>query len=173
MRPLMRRIALAASLAAAVPAGLGAQVSVKAADLVGTWQTMTAKNLKTGKVDSLAKHRVQWIVFTPTHRLMISSENGRKILKPSELASMTAEQREEAHYNQIWGADGEQLFAANGGAYRLDGNVINYTFAMALGTDPGTTAKYTITSLDRSTLVYRTEPNAQGEVNELTLRKVN
>ena len=175
MKPQLRiaRVAcVALALTLVHPCVVSAQPSVKHSDLIGTWQLMTVKNLKTGAVDSVAKHRLTWMQFTDSRRFYISSELDRTIMVDSQFRKLSADSQAVVNYAKVFNKDGSQRFASNAGFYTLKGNALTYTAEIALNLPKGDVTPYTIVRLNRSTLVYRSMPDAQGVSDEYTARRL-
>ena len=73
---------------------------------------------------------------------------------------------------KVFNKDGGQRFASNAGFYTLKGNALTYTAEIALNLPKGDVTPYTIVRLNRSTLVYRSEPDAQGVSDEYTAHRL-
>src|ERR1700686_3027265 len=71
------RWAKAVSCAAlfAAPILLGGQKAPNAADVRGTWQVVSSKNLKTGEVT--ARDGTEWMQLTKSHFTVVGMDNGR------------------------------------------------------------------------------------------------
>ncbi len=172
----MRRQWLSAVLACGLVAGAVrpalAQGTINARDLVGTWQVMTARNLRTGEVDSLATYRLFWLHFTATRRFSIWADLDRDLMPDSVMLKLPAARRVQAGYDKIWNQAGEQRFAANAGPYTLAGNRLHYTYSLAMNTNPGDSNDYRVVRLDRTSFVYQTL-SASGEgVLEITAKRI-
>ena len=173
---MKRRLSLTYCVASlftlASPRVVSAQASIKHADLIGTWQLVTSKNLKTGAVDSVAKHRLTWINSTNSRRFYIASDLDRTIMADSQFRKLPADSQMQVNYAKVWNKEGVQRFASNAGPYTLKGNTITYTAELALNLPKGDVSHFTIIRLNRSTLVYRSEPDAQGVAEESTARRL-
>jgi hypothetical protein len=157
-----------------LPGLLRAQTAVKPSDLAGTWEWVTMKNVKTGAVDSLAKHGISWQQFTTARWMIIHMENGRAVVPKAELAKLAPEEREKVNYNKVWDDKGAQIFAARGGTYRLEGNVLYTTRVLALEPSSlGREQRFTIVRLDQKVMVWRTQPDGQGVSYEITSRRLD
>ena len=65
------------------------QASINKADVVGSWVLESQRSLKTGVVDSVAKHRTAWVYFSPTRVFYVSQENNRPTVSAADFAKMT------------------------------------------------------------------------------------
>ncbi len=156
------------------PAAVCAQASPTAQDLVGTWQLMTVKNLKTGEVDSVANHGLGLVLFTPTHVSFTFMENNRPgSMAPDDYARLSPADKVGVNYSRIWNEQNVQQFRALASTWHLSGNTVTYGSEVRL--DPylvGKVFREQIVRLDKTTWVNRTEPDATGVAREETLRRI-
>jgi hypothetical protein len=82
-------IASFAIITSLMPSATHAQKAIKASDLAGTWEEVAWKNLKTGTVDSLLSHGVNWVQFTNSHWMAIEMENARKAVSAADFAALS------------------------------------------------------------------------------------
>jgi hypothetical protein len=74
----------------------------------------------------------------------------------------------------VWNDTGVQIFAARGGTYRLEGNVLHTTRSIGLQpTGIGQKDAFTVARFDRNTITLRTTPGSDGVANEITLRRLD
>jgi hypothetical protein len=157
---------IGALLALAAPRVVLGQSRINPDDLIGTWQLMTRKNLRTGIVDSVANRRLAWEGFTRnTYHVfemdLILSGTGREELRALPALERQHRFLEAAHY------------VARGGMYQLDGHVIHFRRVMSL--DPneiGTTPSAIVDSVTLTTMFRRTNPDSAGVVTEQVYRRV-
>jgi hypothetical protein len=112
-----------------------AQVTVKAEDLIGVWEVVSAKDLKTGDaVPGLfdANTARQWIQFTRSHWTVLAMQRGRSVVSPTDFAQLSPEEKVKTNYARVWNEKNQQIFAARGGTYRLDGDKLHKKPAIAL-----------------------------------------
>ena len=169
-RWLTASFAITASL---MPSLTHAQNTIKPSDLAGTWEEVTSKNLKTGAVDSLASHGVNWVQFTNSHWMTIEMENGRKAVSAADFGKLSPQEQIKVNYAKVWDDKNAQIFAARGGTYRLEGNVLHTTRSIALQpTTIGQTETGTVVRFDRNTITFRSKTDGDGVAYEVTLRRL-
>ena len=155
-----------------------AQVGVKAEDLIGTWELVSAKDLKTGAdvpgIDG-ASMGMQWLLFTRSHYMLITMDRGRSVMSSADFAKLSPEEKVKTNYARVWNEKNEQLFGANGGTYSVEGDTIHEKPTMALYTGLiGTDRVLKITRLDKSTIVAQLAwpPVNPTTTRELTYRRI-
>lgn len=152
-----------------------AQVAVKAEDLIGTWEMVSNKDLKTGNVVTDAKTTLSWMQFTRSHWTALSMQRDRSVVSPTDFAKLSPEEKVKTNYARIWNEKNEQIFAARGGTYRLDGDTLYKKPTIALGTAIiGVERVVKIIRLDKNTMVAQMgfpflNPTA---TRELTYRRI-
>src|SRR5438445_1991595 len=95
-----------------------AQVVVKAEDLLGTWELVSTKDLKTGNAVlgiGDANTGIEWMLFTRSHYMFIAMERGRSVTNPADFAKLSPEEKVKTNYARVWNEKNQQIFAANGG----------------------------------------------------------
>lgn len=156
-----------------MPSATHAQKAIKASDLAGTWEEVARKNLKTGTVDSLVSHGVNWVQFTNSHWMTIEMENGRKAVSAADFATLSPQEKIKVNYAKVWDDKNAQIFAARGGTYKLEGNVMHTTRTIALQpTSVGLIETFTVVRFGRSTITLRTPPDSDGVAYEFSLRRL-
>jgi hypothetical protein len=155
-----------------------AQVGVKAEDLIGTWELVSTKDLKTGAdvpgIDG-ASTGMQWLQFTRSHYMLIGMTRGRSVMSGADFAKLSPEEKVKTNYARVWNEKNEQLFGANGGTYSVEGDTIHEKPMMALYTGLiGTDRVLKITRLDTSTMVAQLAwpPVNPTTTRELTYRRI-
>ena len=162
------------TIASLTPFATEAQGAIKPSDLIGTWEGVTSTNLKTGAVDSLARQGVNWVQYSSSRWMIISMKNGRKVVSDADFGSLSPQEQMKVNYAKVWNDENEQLFAARGGTYRLEGNVLHTTRSIALQpASVGQNEAFTVVRLDRNTMTYRTTPGSDGAVYEVVLRRLD
>ena len=138
-----------------------AQVVVKAEDLLGTWELVSTKDLKTGNAVlgmGDASTGLWWWQFTRSHYMLIAMERGRSVMNPADFAKLSPEEKVKTNYARVWNEKNEQIFAANGGTYTVEGDKIHQTPTIALATYIiGVDSVVKVTRLDKSTVVVQYE----------------
>jgi hypothetical protein len=155
-----------------------AQVVVKAEDLLGTWELVSAKDLKTGAdVPGLdgASTALYWMQLTRSHWMIIAVDRNRSVVSGADFAKLSPEEKVKTNYARVWNEKNEQVFAARGGTYRLDGDKLHHTVTMSLYTSIiGVDRVLKIVHLDTSTLIAQTEyPDNPALSRELTFRRLD
>ena len=155
-----------------------AQVALKAEDLIGTWELVSTKDLKTGDaVRGLndASTGIQWMQFTRSHYMVVAMERGRKVTNPDDFAKLSPEEKVKTNYARIWNEKNEQIFAARGGTYSLEGDKIRQKPTIALQTAIiGVDNVLKIIRLDKSTMIAQFEYPIINPTTtrELTFRRI-
>ena len=162
-------VACALALAGTVPA----QNRPRAADLRGTWELVSSKDLKTGTVTPA--QRTEWIQFTRTHFSVTAMSPGRKSVTPAQYVSLSPEERVKVDYSRVFDEKGNQVFAARAGTWRLVGNELHQTASMAIYAPIiGVDRAAKITKLSKTTLVVEGPSLGSPDVRtELTYRRID
>ena len=169
------RCLIVASCAAffAISHVLTAQAVQRAADLRGTWELVSLKDLKTGAVNPL--NRTEWMQFTSSHWAVISMDKGRKLVTPAQYDSLSAEDKVKADYARVFDGAGGQVFAARAGTWKLAGDQLHQTASMAIYAPLiGVDRILKIINLGKTRLVLQA-PNVGSTdlVAELTYRRID
>jgi len=134
-----------------------AQVVVQVEDLIGTWELVSTKDMKTGAAVygiEDASTGMQWLQLTRSHYMLIGMTRDRSVISPADFAKLSPEEKVKTNYARIWNEKNEQIFAANGGTYTVEGDTIHIKATMALNTYIiGVDHVVKITRLDKSTMV--------------------
>ena len=150
-----------------------AQVAVKADDLIGTWEVVSTKDLKTGAAVyglSDASTGIQWMQFTRSHYMGVAMERGRSVMNPADFAKLSPEEKVKTNYARVWNEKNEQIVTAGGGTYSVAGDKIHRTTTMAINTSViGFDRVMKITRLDKSTMIVQEE---YPVLNPTTTREV-
>jgi hypothetical protein len=155
-----------------------AQVAVKADDLIGTWELVSTKDLKTGDaVRGLndASTGIQWMQFTRSHYMVVAMERGRSVTNDADFAKLSPEEKVKINYARVWNEKNEPIFAARGGTYRLDGDKLYKKPTIALYTTIiGAERVMKIIRLDKSTMTAQVGVPYLNptDTRELTFRRV-
>ena len=155
-----------------------AQVVVKVEDLIGTWELVSTKDLKTGAAVygiEDASTGILWLQFTRAHYMVIEMTRGRSVMTSADFAKLSPEEKIKTNYARVWNEKNEQIFGANGGTYRVEGETIHRQATMALYTSIiGVDRVLKVTRLDKSTLVAQVEfpPVNPTTTREVTFRRI-
>ena len=167
-----RRI-MAVSCAAlfATPMLLAAQKAPKAADLRGTWQLVSIKNLKTGEVTP--RDGTEWLQLTKSHFTVVGMDSGRPTVSQAKYDSLSGADKNKADHDRVFKDNGDQVFVARGGTWKLVGNELHGTPVMAIYAPIiGTDQVLKIVRLDKENLVAQgTRPS--GTTYEVTYRRLD
>ena len=162
-----------AIIASLMPSATHAQRAIKPSDLAGTWEEVASKNLKTGTVDSLVTHGVNWVQYTNSHWMIIEMENGRNAVSAADFGKLSPQEQVKANYAKVWNDKNAQIFAARAGTYKLKGNVMHTTRLIALQpSGVGLNETVTVARFDRNTITFHTAPDGDGVAYEVTLRRL-
>jgi len=155
-----------------------AQGGVQVEDLIGTWELVSTKDLNTGAAVygiEDASTGIQWMLLTRSHYMFIAMERGRSVTNPADFAKLSPEEKVKTNYARVWNEKNEQIFAANGGTYTVEGDKIHIKPTIALATYIiGVDTVLKVTRLDKSTMVvqYEFPPVNPTTTRELTLRRI-
>jgi len=168
---MKRIVCLAVSLM--VSSALAAQQPPNAADLAGTWELVTIKDMKTGK--TTRTQDTTWMQFTKSHWSLISMDAGRKVVSNAEFEKLSPEGKVKTNYARIWNEKNEQVFAARGGTYSLTGDRLHQPATIAIYTHIiGVDRVLRISQLGKTTFVAQTEyPDDPDTHFELTYRRID
>ncbi|HEV2017575.1 MAG TPA: hypothetical protein VGQ98_04615 [Gemmatimonadaceae bacterium] len=165
----------AASCAAllATPILLGAQKGPKAEDLRGTWQLVVIKNLKTGEVTQ--RNGTEWMQFTKSHFTVVGVNNDRPAVNDAKYDSLSAADKIHADYSRVFKDNGDQVFVARAGTWRLSGSTLHETPVMAIYAPIiGVDLPLKIVRLDnRNLVVLNAGRPRSADAYELTYRRID
>jgi hypothetical protein len=160
----LRRTSLGVTMAAflavtlAVANSAAAQVAVKAEDVIGTWELVSAKDPKTGAVVFDTGNRLEQMQLTRSHWSVLSMQRDRSVVKAADFDKLSPEEKRNTNYARVWDDKGQQVFAARGGTYTLSGDKLHHTATIALYTSIiGVDRVLKITRLDKDTMVAQNE----------------
>ena len=140
----------------------------QAAELVGVWEMQSGKDLKSGQTFA-SSDALWWFQFTRSHWMALQMARERKAPLPREaFEKLSSDEKVKANHSRIWDEKGQQLFAARGGTYSVEGDKLHQWAAIAVYSEViGIDRMLRILRLDKDTLVVRTEfadlPDIQQE----------
>lgn len=140
-------------------ASQGASPAAPAATaLVGLWEMQSGKDLTSGQTFA-GSDALWWFQFTRSHWMALQMARERKTPMPrDEFEKLTPDEKVKANHTRIWDEKGQQLFAARGGTYTLEGDKLHQTATIALYSEIiGIDRVLRVVRLDKDTLVVRTE----------------
>ncbi len=147
VRLIIAPVLIAVSLLTGIKVGT-AQVVLKPEDLMGTWELVSTKDLKTGEaiLGMYDAHTgIQWMQFTRSHWMLLAMVLGRDVTHSSDLKT---------NYARVWNEKNDQIFMARGGTYSVRGDRIHQQPTIALYTEIiGKGFVLKVTRLDKSTMV--------------------
>ena len=150
-----------------------AQVVVKVEDLIGAWELVSTKDLKTGAAVygiEDASTGMQWLQFTRSHYMLIGMTRDRSVISPADFAKLSPEEKVKTNYARVWNEKNEQIVTAGAGTYSVAGDKIHRTTTMAINTSViGFDRVMKITRLDKSTMIVQEE---YPVLNPTTTREV-
>lgn len=163
--PLVALAMLVGALVAVEP--LSAQMKPKADDLIGMWQQVSSKDMKTGVSTPIVG--TFWLQFTKSHWMRMERVPGE------DFKVIPADAPTSARDAWVWNAKGQLIFRSIGGTYKLEGDALHWVGTIAVIPNPiGIERILRIRRLDKTTLVGETEyPDQPDNHTELTYRRVD
>ena len=146
---------------------LAAQKRINPDDLIGTWQLISRKNLRTGAVDSVATRRLAWEGFTRNTYHVFEMDLTPTGTTREELRTVSPQFERQRRFLEA------AHYVGRGGMYQLDGHEIHFRRVMSL--DPneiGTTPTAIVDSIIGNVMYRRTVPDSTGLVTEQLYRRV-
>jgi len=142
--------------------------------IIGTWQVVERKNMTTGEVDSVPKHRTEWMMVSPTRWTYVWMELGRAVTTPAQLAALSEGQRRQTNYAKIYNDKDQNVFWASGGEYHIEGDRFVVVRAMSIEPFWVSVRSYDhIIYLDSTTYIYQDGPNKQGVITQITHHRID
>jgi hypothetical protein len=145
-------------------------------DLLGTWQSVETRNLKTGEVQRVTLERTSWFRLSDSTWTYLTMDKDRPIVTPQELSAMSPADRMAANYAKIWNEAGGNRFWGSAGTYRVKGDTITFV-RRVISLEPHMVrvneTSELITRLDREMYITRSAPDANGVVREFVSRRVD
>jgi hypothetical protein len=155
----------------AAPVVLGAQKAPKTADLRGTWQLVSFRDPKTGKV--APRNGTEWMQLTKSHFTVVGMDNGRPETSAAKYDSLSAVDKIKTDHDRVFKDDGSQVYVARGGTWKLVGDELHETPVMAIYSPIiGTDQVLKIVRLDSRNLVVQVTPRS-GNAYEVTYRRID
>jgi hypothetical protein len=141
------------------------------------WYLVSTKDVKTGEALSGmndASTGILWMQFTRSHYMVVGMTRDRSVMSTADFAKLSPEEKVKTNYARIWNEKNEQIFAARGGTYSVEGDKIHQKATIALQTAPiGVDEVLKVTRLDKSTMVYQVEvPALNLPTREHTFRRI-
>jgi hypothetical protein len=142
--------------------------------LIGNWQVMWRKDLKTGVNENVAIKTAEWLHLTQSHFIHVWMTKDRKNVIPDDLAKLPPAQQVKERYAKIWDDKDQPVFGASAGTFRVEnGKVMVEPLAFSLAPSMvGTGAHESeVIKLDRHDYIARSSTGGTG--SETTLRRVD
>jgi hypothetical protein len=155
----------------------------RASLLKGLWQLMSIRNLNTAEVDDIAQKQTIWFHVSDSMWTHIALQKDRPNTTPAELAALRPAQRMQRNYDKIWNAEMRKTaqdmsvgnrFRSSAGSYRIAGDTVRLSTTLAI--EPGmvgASSTQILVHIDENTYTWRTGPDEQGIVRELTHRRLD
>ena len=152
---------------------LAAQSAPRSADLRGTWELVSIRDLKTGTVTPAP--RTEWMQFTRTHFSVTAMSPGRRTVTPARYDSLSSEERIKVDYSRVFDDKGNQVFAARAGTWRLVGSQLHQTASMAIFAPIiGIDRSLKITRLGKTSLMVQAPSFTSPDLTtEMTYRRID
>ena len=172
---VMNRLMLGTVIVAAT-AALGARGPAisPAEDLLGTWEEVSIKDMKTGTIDTVINHRVNWSSYTRSHIFYAAMPRERKRTDPANLGKLPDDEKLKIRYAWVWNEKGQGIFNSFGSSYTWSGDTVTYN--MEVVRNPGDLnhpSRERVVRVDRRTLIIHTLPDASGNWREETWRRLD
>src|SRR5690348_6890703 len=122
------RLLLGAAVIIAATSSLGVseRTSSPAEDLLGTWEEVSIKNMKTGAVDTVSNHRINWSSYTRSHIFYAAMPRDRQRTDPADFGKMTETEKMKVRYGWVWNEKGQGIFNSFGSSYSWRGDTLTY-----------------------------------------------
>ena len=91
--------------------------TLKIEDLMGTWELVSTKDLKTGESIygvSDASTGLQVEQYTRSHYMRIAMTRDRSVISPADFAKLAPEEKIKTNYARVWDKENKQIFRADG-----------------------------------------------------------
>ena len=162
------------TLSASTPLGAQKPAAPDAAAIVGVWELQSAKDMKSDQIWVDSRNAIWRFQFSRTYWTALQTLRDRKVIPPAEYARLSAADKLKVDHARVWNDEGQQVFAARGGTWRLEGDALHHIANIALYTDIiGADRVLRIVRLDKDTLVVRTEfPDVPDVSNDWTFRRI-
>jgi hypothetical protein len=172
----MSRLMLGAVVIVTATAALGVNERrmSPAEDLLGTWEEVTIKDMKTGTIDTVINHRVNWSSYTRAHIFYAAMPKTRKQTDPADLSKLSDDEKMKIRYGWVWNEKGQGIFNSFGSSYTWSGDTLTYN--MEVVRNPGDVnhpSRERVARVDRKNLIIQTLPDANGNWREETWRRLD
>ena len=172
----MNRLVLGAVVMVTATSALGVSERAisPAEDLLGTWEEVTIKNMKTGTIDTVINHRVNWSSYTRSHIFYAAMAKERERTDPADLAKLSDPEKMKTRYGWVWNEKGQGIFNSFGSSYTWSGDTLTYNMEVARNpSDVNRPVRERVVRVDRKTLIIHTLPDANGNWREETWRRLD
>jgi hypothetical protein len=148
--------------------------SSPAEDLPGTWEEVTIKNMKTGTIDTVINHRMNWSSYTRSHMFYAAMARERQRTDPADFGKLPDAEKMKVRYAWVWNEKGQGMFNSFGTSYTWSGDTLTYNMEVARNpSDVNRAIRERVVRVDRKTLIIHTLPDAAGNWREETWRRLD
>jgi len=172
----MNRLALGAVTMITVTTALGMSrhAPAPAEDLLGTWEEVSIKNMKTGAVDTVMNHRINWSAYTRSHIFYAAMPKERPVTSAADFAKLPDAEKVKTRYGWVWNEKGQGIFNSFGSSYTWSGDTLTYNMEVSRNpNDVNHPVRERVFRVDRKTLIIHTIPDADGNWREETWRRLD
>lgn len=143
-------------------------------DLLGTWEEVTIKNMKTGTIDTVINQRVNWSCYTRSHIFYAAMPKERPRTDLADLGKLPDTEKMKIRYGWVWNEKGQGIFNSFGSSYTWSGDTLTYNMEVARNpSDVNRPVRERVVRVDRKTLIIHTLPDAAGNWREETWRRLD
>ena len=171
----INRLVLGAAMMVTVTAALGEREPAMAPveDLLGTWEEVTIKDMKTGTIDTVINRRVNWSSYTCSH-IFYAMPKERERTDPADLGKLPDAEKMKIRYGWVWNEQGQGIFNSFGSSYTWSGDTLTYHMEVVRNpSDVNRPSRERVVRVDRTTLIIHTLPDANGNWREETWRRLD
>ena len=172
----INRLVLGAAMMVTATAALGEREPAMAPveDLLGTWEEVTIKDMKTGTIDTVINRRVNWSSYTRSHMFYAAMPRERTRTDPADLGKLPDAEKMKVRYGWVWNEQGQGIFNSFGSSYTWSGDTLTYHMEVARNpSDVNRPIRERVVRVDRKTLIIHTLPDANGNWREETWRRLD
>jgi hypothetical protein len=143
-------------------------------DLLGTWEEVSIKNMKTGAIDTVINHRVNWSAYTRSHIFYAAMPKERPSTDPADFGKLSDTEKMKIRYGWVWNDKGQGIFNSFGASYTWSGDTLTYNMEVVRNpSDVNHPIRERVVRVDRKTLIIHTLPDANGNWREETWRRLD
>jgi hypothetical protein len=159
---------------AAAALGMNEPRKVPAEDLLGSWEEVTIKDMKTGTIDTVINRRINWSSYTRRHIFYAAMPKERKRTDPADLAKLSDDEKMKIRYAWVWNEKGQGIYNSFGSSYTWSGDTLTYNMEVVRNpNDVNHPSRERVVRVDRKNLIIQTLPDANGNWREETWRRLD